>query len=113
MGRLLPAQPHRPRNHLFHDFVGAAVDALRTRVDVGARDRVFPHVAIAANNCTHSSITLHCKSLHQYLAMLAVAVSSVFVISSSVHLSMNTCAIWTSVCNSARVKRVFWKAATG
>ena len=45
--------------------------------------------------------------------MLAVAVSSVSVISSSVHLSMNTCAIWTSVCSSANVKRVFWNAATG
>jgi hypothetical protein len=33
---------------LFHDLVGAAVDALHAGVDVHLGDRVFEHVAVAA-----------------------------------------------------------------
>ena len=36
----------RPADDLFHDLVGAAVNALRTRIDEGAADCVFAHVAI-------------------------------------------------------------------
>src|SRR5690606_19856902 len=35
-------------DHLLHDLVGAAVDALHARVGVGARDRVLQHEAAAA-----------------------------------------------------------------
>src|SRR4029078_11475316 len=42
--RMLERAPYQ----LFHDLVGAAVDLLHARVGVEARDRVFPHVAVAA-----------------------------------------------------------------
>src|SRR5262244_1448412 len=38
----------RAANQFLHDFVGAAVDLLHARVGVEARDRVLPHVAVAA-----------------------------------------------------------------
>src|SRR5215813_2795613 len=38
----------RAADQLFHDLVGAAVDLLHARVGVEARDRVLPHVAVAA-----------------------------------------------------------------
>jgi hypothetical protein len=37
-----------PADEFFHDFVGAAVDALHACVGPGPGDRVFPHVAVAA-----------------------------------------------------------------
>src|SRR3569623_3535391 len=45
---LAPANPHRAGDHLFHDLVRAAVDALHARVGVRASDRVLPHEAVAA-----------------------------------------------------------------
>ena len=59
-----PAQPHAARNHLFHDLVRAAVDALHARVGVGAGDRVFPHVAVAA------------EELHAFVHHLALQVGA-------------------------------------
>ena len=38
----------RPRHQLLHDLGGAGVDAVHAGVGVGARDRVFQHVAVAA-----------------------------------------------------------------
>ena len=35
------------RNQLFHDLVGAAIDPMRTVVDIGTRDRILHHKAIA------------------------------------------------------------------
>ena len=44
---LLPAE-NVPSNNLLHDLAGTAVDALDARVDEVAGDRVFLHVAVAA-----------------------------------------------------------------
>ncbi len=60
-----------------------------------------------ASMAKYSSTTLHCRSVVQYFAIDAVAVSSLSIINSSVHLSRNTCAICTSDCISASLKRVF------
>src|SRR5215510_15348818 len=38
----------RAANQFLHDLVGAAVDLLHARIGVEARDRVLPHVAVAA-----------------------------------------------------------------
>ena len=37
-----------PCNHLFHDFIGPAIDALDARIDVHAGDQVFVHIAVTA-----------------------------------------------------------------
>src|SRR5690606_14640969 len=37
-----------PPDDLLHDLVGAAEDRLHPRVEVGLRDRVLEHVAVAA-----------------------------------------------------------------
>src|SRR5262245_60863591 len=38
----------RPRHQLLHDLRGAGVDAVHACVRIGARDRIFHHVAVAA-----------------------------------------------------------------
>src|SRR3954464_4401805 len=38
----------RPSDQLFHDLIGAAVDLLDPRIGVEAGGRIFPHVAVAA-----------------------------------------------------------------
>src|SRR3954452_6456682 len=42
------SKPERPADDLLHDLGGPAVDARDARVDVGARDRILLHVAVAA-----------------------------------------------------------------
>jgi hypothetical protein len=44
----MPAQAHRTADHLFHDLVGAAVDALHPRVGPGACDRHRPPIGVRA-----------------------------------------------------------------
>src|SRR5579862_8917218 len=45
---IFASQPERTRDHFFHDFIGAAVDARHARIDIGLRDGEFPHEAVAA-----------------------------------------------------------------
>jgi hypothetical protein len=56
-------------------------------------------------------MTLNCRSVHQYLAIEAVAGSSLFSSSSSMQRSTKTRPIWISVFSSASLKRVFWNLA--
>ncbi len=38
----------RPRNNLLHDLIRAAINALHPRIGIHLRNRVFQHIAIAA-----------------------------------------------------------------
>src|SRR6185436_3299659 len=45
---IFASKSQRTGDHFLHDFIRATVDARDARVDVGLRDREFPHEAVAA-----------------------------------------------------------------